>query len=464
MTLASDAQRIFRAGVSAVEPGRAVRANLRCRGVIVGVGTHALRVGAGGTVRIVAIGKAAGAMVDVATQVVGRPHEAIAVPARGYPGPRAGVRVVFGEHPVPGAGSFRAGRALLRFVGSTGPNDLLLFLVSGGGSTVAEVPAGALRPADVARTTELLLASGASIGEMNTVRRHLSRIKGGQLAIATTVPVPFATLALSDVVGDVPEDIGSGPAVPDSSTFRDAVAVVRRYRMGTRLPQRVTHHLSEGMHGRIPETLKPGDPRFRAAPFVLVGSNARAVRAAARAARTIGYRVETVDRPIVGETQHAAARFVRRLLDGGASFPRALIAGGETTITLGPRPGRGGRSQEFALACARALAGRNALVLSAGTDGVDGPTDAAGGWVDGGTDDRARSVGVDVLAALARHATCPALERLGSLLRTGPMGTNVMDLHVGLVRPTVNRRSGSSRASRGTRRPRRSSSASHRPA
>jgi glycerate-2-kinase len=401
-------------------------------------------------------------MVDAATPVVGRPYEAIAVPARGYPGSRTGVRVLFGEHPVPGAGSFRAGRALLRFVGSVSPNDLLLFLVSGGGSTVAEVPAGALAPAEIARTTELLLASGATIGEMNTVRRHLSRIKGGQLATATPVPVPFATLALSDVVGDVPEDIGSGPAVPDPSTYRDAVAVVRRYHLGARLPQGVTHHLSKGVQGRLSETPKPGDPRFRAAPFVLVGSNVSAVGAAASAARDLGYRVEVAARPMVGETQPVAARFARRVLDGRSSLPRALIAGGETTVTLGPRPGRGGRNQEFALACAPTLAGRNALVLSAGTDGVDGPTDAAGGWVDGTTEERARRAGVDIPRTLARHATYDALERLGLLVRTGPTGTNVMDLHVGLVGPTLNRGSGSARASRGTQLPRRSSSASHR--
>ncbi|MGA8091394.1 MAG: DUF4147 domain-containing protein [Thermoplasmata archaeon] len=461
MTLVSDAERIFRAGVSAVEPASAVRANLRRRGATVRVGAHSLRIGPGGTVRLVAVGKAAGAMVDAAARAVGRSCEALAVTPRGYPGSRTGLPVLFGEHPVPGPGSFRAGRALLQFVRAAGPADLLLFLVSGGGSTVAEVPAGTLTATDLSRTTELLLASGAPIGAMNTVRRHLSRIKGGQLACATLGPVRFATLALSDVVGDVPEDIGSGPAVPDPSTYRDAVAVVRQFRLGPRLPPRVTRHLSEGVRGRLPETPKPGDPRFRASPFVLIGSNVRAVRAAAREAQAIGYRVEMMDRPIVGETRPAAARFARRLLAGRADPPRALLAGGETTVTLGPRPGRGGRNQEFALACAQTLADRNALVLSAGTDGVDGPTDAAGGWVDGMTRCRARNIGADIPRALSRHAAYDTLERLDSLLKTGPTGTNVMDLHVGLVGPTVNPRSEGGPASRGTRLPRRPSSASH---
>ena len=442
MTLASDAQRIFRAGVSAVEPARAVRASLRRRGPTVRVGPRSFRVSPGGTVRIVAIGKAAGAMSDAAAGVIGRPLEAIVVTPRGYPGSRTGLPVVFGEHPIPGAGSFRAGRALLRFAVDTRPEDLLLFLVSGGSSPVAEVPAGALTRLDISRTTELLLASGAPIGAMNVVRRHLSRIKAGQLATALPAWVRFATLALSDVVGDVPEDIASGPSVPDPSTFRDAVAVVRRYHSASQLPPRVTRHLTEGARGLFPETPKPGDPRFRDAPFVLIGSNLQAVRAAARTAEAIGYHVEVDERPIVGETRPAGVGFARRLLAVGSRRPRALIVGGETTVTLGPRPGRGGRNQEFALACARELSGRNALVLSAGTDGVDGPTDAAGGWVDGTTTNRAKSIGVDIPGALERHASHDALERLGTLLRTGPTGTNVMDLHVGLVGAAVTPGSG----------------------
>jgi len=440
MTLASDAERIFWAGVSGVDPSRAVRAHLRRQGPIVRVGLHSLRVGPDGTVRIVAIGKAAGAMADAAASVVGRHCEAIVVTPRGYPSSRAGLPVVFGEHPVPGPGSFRAGRALLRFVRGARPGDVQLFLVSGGSSPIAEVPAGTLTPPDISRTTELLLASGAPIGAMNVVRRHLSQIKAGQLVTALPTPVPFATLALSDVVGDVPEDIASGPSVADPSTFRDAVAVVGRYRLASRLPPRVSRHLSAGARGLLPETPKPGNRRLRDAPFVLIGSNLRAVEAAARAARAIGYRVDVDRRPMVGETRPAAARFARRLLAGGSRSPRALITGGETTVTLGPRPGRGGRNQEFALACARALAGRNALILSVGTDGIDGPTDAAGGWVDGKTAARGSTVGVDIPHALARHAAYDALDRLGSLLRTGPTGTNVMDVHVGLVGPAVSRR------------------------
>jgi glycerate 2-kinase len=444
MTLGSDAERIFWAGVSAVSPARAVRNNLHRRGSVVRVGVRSLRLGHGGTVRIVAVGKAAGAMVDAAAQVAGEPSEAVAVTPRGFPGSREGLRTLFGEHPVPGVGSFRAGRALLEFVRRSRPEDVVLFLISGGGSAVAEVPVGRVTPEDLSRTTELLLASGAPIGAMNAIRRHLSGLKGGQLAVAAG-PARFATMALSDVVGDAPEDIASGPTVADPSSFRDAIQAVRRFDLSRRLPSRVTQHLSEGVLGRLAETPKPGDTRFRGAPFVLVGSNRLALRAAARAARELGYRTEVAKRPIVGETRPAGVRFARRLVASTENPPRALLAGGETTVVLGSRPGHGGRNQEFALSAARTLAGRNAVVLSAGTDGIDGPTDAAGGWVDGTTWSRSSALGLDLLDALARHATYDALDRLGSLLKTGPTGTNVMDLHVGLIEASFRRNTAGSR-------------------
>jgi len=438
MTLVSDAQKIFRAGVAAVEPGRAVRRNLRRRGSVLRVGTVPLRLGRGGSVRLVAIGKAAGAMLDAAARVVGPTSPALAVTPRGFPGAHAGLPTLFGEHPVPRTGSFRAGRQLFRFVNSAEPEDVVLFLISGGGSAVAELPADGLTPADLSRTTEILLGSGAPIGSMNAVRRHLSRIKGGQLALAAS-PARFATLALSDVVGDAPEDIASGPTVPDPSTFRTAASVVRRFELASRLPPRVIRYLSDGIRGSRPETPKARDSRFGGAPFVLVGSNRIALEAASRAARACGYRARVVPRPIVGETRPAAIRFARLLVGRQPPTPYALLGGGETTVVLGRHPGHGGRNQEFALSAARTLAGSGALLLSAGTDGIDGPTAAAGGWVDGATWGRSLSLDVDLPRVLARHAAYDALRRLGSLFRTGPTGTNVMDLHIGLVTPSVSR-------------------------
>ncbi len=386
-------------------------------------------------------------MIDAAKARAGGRVPGIAVTPRGYPAPRSSVEVVFGDHPVPGAASLRAGDLLLEFLSSARPCDAVLFLISGGGSAVAEVPAGTLTARDLAATVERLLASGAPIGAMNVVRRHLSALKGGGLAGACPTSA-FATLALSDVVGDRPEDIASGPTVGDPTSFQDALEIVTRYRLGRRLPPRVLRYLRDGARGRRPETSKPSDPRLRRAPFVLAATNRVALEAAARESRRRGYSPSILSSRVTGETQPVARKFARRLLGTPSPLggrPIALLSGGETTVTLGRRAGRGGRNQEFALAAAGPMAGSNALVLSIGSDGVDGPTDAAGGWTDGGSCARAQRRGINLERALAYHAAYDALAALGGLVRTGPTGTNVMDLHVGLRGPRGRGRAGSSR-------------------
>ncbi|MGP8071582.1 MAG: glycerate kinase [Thermoplasmata archaeon] len=435
MHLDSDARAIARAGIRAVDPGRAVRAIVHRRRSGWVVAGRPLVVGAGGRLRVIGLGKAAAAMADAVVDEGGRDVEGVIAVPRGYPGPNSGVRVVWGNHPVPGPGSLRAGRALLQEVQSADPSDCLLFLISGGGSAVVEVPAAPLSLTDLARTTEVLLGSNAPIQSMNAIRRHVSAIKGGQLAPLGR-PGRFSTVAISDVVGDTPEDIASGPTVPDPTTFAHALRAADRFGVRRRLPPRVVSYLVEGARGGYPETPKPSDPRFRGARFEFAATNRTALEAAAHAARERGYVPHIVSSSLVGETRTAARRFTHELVHGSGGRARAILSGGETTVTLGPRPGRGGRNQEFALAAAHPLIGRgDCLVLSVGTDGIDGPTDAAGGWVDGGTVARARERGVDLAAALRQHASYDALERLGSLVRTGPTGTNVMDLHVGLRRP-----------------------------
>jgi glycerate 2-kinase len=433
MTLASDALAIARSGVRAVDPGESVRRVLHREGRRLVVGRHRGRLTPDGRVHVVAIGKAAGAMMDAAFDVLGRETHGVAFTPTGYPAPRSKVPVSYGNHPVPGAESFEAGARLLRYVRTVTEDDSLLYLISGGGSAVAEVPAAGLTPEDIAATTRALLASGAPISEMNAIRRHISMIKGGQLATAGRAGW-FATIALSDVVGDPPSDIASGPTVGDPSTFRDAMTIVRRRHLDHRLPRRVLSRLRAGARGRLPETPRPSDPRLRRAPFVLAASNRVALAAAAVESRRRGYRTRVLSSQMVGETQPTARRFARKLLAAAAPRPVALLAGGETTVTLGRHPGRGGRNQEFALAVADLIAGRAALVLSVGTDGIDGPTDAAGGYVDGRATTRAKDLGIDLGSALARHASYDVLEQIGGLVRTGPTGTNVMDLHIGLIR------------------------------
>ena len=440
MPLASDALRIARAGIRAVAPRPAVRRTLVLRRGSAYLGGHALPTGPGGRVVVLAIGKAAAAMADAATGVLGPDVEGLVVTPRGYPRPGGGLPVRYGEHPVPGPGSYRAGRELLRVAAATEPRDVAVFLISGGGSAAAEAPAPGLSPVDLTSTTERLLSSGAPIGAMNAIRRHLSAIKGGQLARAT-VAGRFGTVAISDVVGDPAEDIASGPTVGDPSTYADALRGIRRYQLGARLRPRVLEHLRRGRAGAIAETPKPADRRFRGAPFQVAASNRTAQLAAGAAARRLGYQLRVAARPVVGETQPAARRFAAALVrtPPGRAGRLALIGGGETTVTLGPRPGRGGRNQEFALAASAILRGLPALVLSIGTDGIDGPTDAAGGWVDGRTYARARAARIDLGEVLLRHAAYDALRALGGLVVTGPTGTNVTDLHVGLRITSVRR-------------------------
>ncbi|MEM0129815.1 MAG: DUF4147 domain-containing protein [Thermoplasmata archaeon] len=452
MRLASSALSLARAALRAVDPERATARAIRRHGETLAVGGRRVAPGPGGRWHVVAIGKAAGRMVAGAHRALGGPVPGIAVTSRGSPTAPPPIRTWIGEHPVPGSGSERAGRAVARFVDGLGPADAVLFLISGGGSALAELPWPPIGIREVARTTELLLSSGMPIGAANAVRRHLSRLKGGRLA-ARVRSGRFATVAISDVIGDEPCEVASGPTVPDPTTFRDALAAARHYGILARLPSSVRSHLRAGAAAEA----RTGASRRRrggGGPFAFAATNATAVDAAARAARARWFRVVRLPRPIVGPTDRAARRFAARLLSEAAKGHGrvAVVGGGETTVRLPPHPGRGGRNQEFALVAARCIAGRPALVLSIGTDGIDGPTDAAGGWVDGTSAARARAEGIDLAAALARHDSLPVLERLGGLVRTGPTGTNVTDLHVGLAEPvspgTGSRRGPGARASR----------------
>ncbi|MGI0133170.1 MAG: glycerate kinase type-2 family protein [Thermoplasmata archaeon] len=449
MTLASDALAIARAGIAAVDPDRAVHRAIRSEGGRLRLGGRARPDAAPGRVHVMALGKASASMYDAAQDALGRFFApGVAVVHAGYAPPSAPATVVFGDHPVPGEGSFAAGATLLERVRGIPHDDLVLFLISGGGSSLAEAPVDGVPPADLAHTTSLLLASGAPIQSMNAIRRHLSATKGGRLAAATGARA-FVTLAISDVVGDRPCEIASGPTVADPTTYGDAMAAVHRYQLAATLPASVLHHLEEGTAGRATETPKPGDPRLASGEVHLIATNRVALRAAEREARRRRYATTLLSSEIVGETRDVAGvhgALLAEVARRGGRGRRCLLSGGETTVTLGTSTGRGGRNQEFALSIAPILNGLTRVqALSVGTDGIDGPTDAAGGSVDGTTMERARSAHVDVDGALDGHAAYDALARLGALLTTGPTGTNVMDVHVLLWGGSTSSRAGSSR-------------------
>jgi glycerate 2-kinase len=336
-------------------------------------------------------------------------------------------------HPLPDKRGCKGAQRIADIARNAGPRDLVIALISGGASSLLPLPAAPVTLEEKQRVTGLLLASGAEIAEINTVRKHLSAIKGGHLARLAR-PAAVETLILSDVIGDDPGVIGSGPTAPDASTFADALAVLDRFDLRQRVPATVRERLLRGARGEEAETPKPGDALFKGVRNVVVGSNRMALTAAAQHAKALGYRTLILTGALRGEAREVAR--VHAAIAGGIASndrpigtPACIISGGETTVTLRGK-GLGGRNQEFALAAALDIAGlENVAILSAGTDGTDGPTDAAGAIVDGGTVAR----GGDGRHSLAGNDAYHYLARSGDLVKTGPTGTNVMDVQVVLV-------------------------------
>jgi hydroxypyruvate reductase len=442
-----DLTRIFAAAVSAVAPAHLITRALA--GELAGAEKVPALLADTSRIFLLAAGKAA---LGMATALVARLgpkiHDALAIvpspPAAGGSGtPNAfsdisneTIRVIAAAHPLPDASSERAGAAALEFARRAGPGDLLLFALSGGASALMAAPAYPVTLADKIEINTALLGSGASIRELNVVRRHISAIKGGGLLRACG-GAQVLSLILSDVARNDLATIASGPTAADPTSFADAVGVLKRRRLWGRAPEAIRARLERGAAGEIAETLKPGDPLLARVDNLVIGDNGIAVEAAAAAAAAAGY---TVDRwrEIYGEADDIGRALSAHLsaIAGGAGARVCVVAGGEPVVTLRGR-GRGGRAQQAALATALELTrlGRDhrVLALFAGTDGIDGPTDAAGAFVSPRTAERALEAGFDAAAALARNDAYPLFAGLGDLLITGPTGTNVSDIFIGLV-------------------------------
>jgi len=338
------------------------------------------------------------------------------------------------SHPVPDGRSERAARRAQRFVEAMGPSDVLVVLLSGGTSSLLSCPAPGLDLEDFARTTALLLEGAAAIDELNTVRKHLSAVAGGRLALHAAAG-RVEVLTISDVPGDRVDTIGSGPFAGDPTTYADALAVVDDRGVHARLPSRIRAHLEAGARGEREETPGGDEPRLQRVRHTLVACNAMALEAARGAARELGLRAIRVTGGLCGEARVAGLRLAVLCRAVTAEVPVILLAGGETVVHV-RGAGRGGRNQELALAAALALDGRDgAAVLAAGTDGTDGPTDAAGAYADGGTVGRGRALGLDARAALQDNDAYGFFSAEGGILRTGPTRTNVMDLAFAYVAP-----------------------------
>jgi glycerate 2-kinase len=416
-TLRRDAHAIFRAALDAADAGNAVRKYLR---------RAPLHLDHFDRIYLVAVGKAAVPMAAAVEDRLGRTlNGGIVVTKDGHGVNRLKHFQCFESgHPIPDKRGVMASEAIEQLCRQLNGRDLLICATSGGASALLPAPVAGLTLKDKQRTTNRLLRAGANIQELNTVRKHLSRLKGGRLA-ALAYPATIISLLLSDVIGDDPGVIGSGLTAPDSSTLADAAAVMDKF--GLRLPTSAN------------ETPKPGDPVFQNVSNIIIGSNRLALSTASAEAKRRGYRTLILSTSMQGETREVAlihAQILKEIRSSGNPIkaPACILSGGETTVTVRGK-GKGGRNQEFALAAAIEIAGlRDVLVLSGGTDGTDGPTDAAGAIATGTTLLRAEQCGLNALEHLNRNDSYPFFARLGDLIKTGPTGTNVMDVHVLLAR------------------------------
>lgn len=422
-TWRADLGALYVAAVAAGDPERLTAASLRA-GAVEFAGAPSLLVAGAG--------KAAAKMARaVERELAGRRLHGLVIAAEAPPFDLERIAVEAARHPLPDERGERATARLLARLDDH-PGMPLLFLLSGGASSLLVQPRPPVTLGEKVAVTDLLLRSGADIQAMNTVRKHLSLVKGGGL-LRRAGPRPVVALMLSDVVGNDPSVIGSGPTAADPTTYADAEAVLRDLNLWDRVPDSVRAVIEDGLAGRLPETLKDGDPELSDCANIVIGDNRTALEGAAAAARRRGFEVAVEVEPLTGDTVEAARAWLRRVADIAAGVrrdrPWCVISGGETTVRVRGR-GRGGRNQEFALALVEPLRECQCVVLSAGTDGIDGPTDAAGALVSGSSARRAQEKGLDPHAALADNDSYTFFSELGDSYRSGATGTNLMDVKI----------------------------------
>lgn len=434
--LRKHAVEILNAGIQAVDSATAVRRCLRLTGDALSVGERgefSVPLRYDSRVWVIGAGKATAGMARAAEDILGKKITggAVVIP-HGHPAHLSRIPVLRAGHPIPDAAGISAAKQIAAIAASAREEDLLLVLISGGGSALLPSPADGVTLEGKQEVTSLLLRSGASIHEVNIVRKHLSGLKGGQLA-RLAVPAQVVTLMVSDVIGDDPATIASGPTAPDPSTFRDALGILVKYNLTHQVPEVARAFLKDGLAGRRAETPKPGDPIFDRVRNVVIASNAFALAAMARTAAAMGYETEVLSEQVAGEARIAGERHVRRSKDLRSRHARGslcILSGGETTVTV-KGEGKGGRNQEFCLAAAMAMDGwQDMLLLSAGTDGIDGTTGAAGALADGTSIARAKGRGLSPVTFLEQNDSNTFFSALNDLVVTGATGTNVMDVQV----------------------------------
>lgn len=383
---------------------------------------------------VVAAGKGAYPMCRAAEESLGELiSEGIAVTKYGHGGKLNRIEMFEGAHPLPDANGAKASEKIIALLKLADEKSLVLCLLSGGGSALLVAPAEKLNLDDIQKTTDLLLRTGADIKELNCVRKHLSKVKGGRLAEAA-FPSSVISLILSDVIGDPLDIIASGPTSPDPATFKDALLVIDKFSLREDVPEPVMNHLLDGSAGKVVDTPKPGDEIFSRVRNIIVGNNRIALEAASSKAEELGFDVEVTSDRVSGDAGELAGKMaeyaIKRQKDLSSGGRLCIISGGETTVIV-KGGGKGGRNMELALAFAKKIKGVQGLtLLSAGTDGTDGPTDAAGATVDGGTVFKAQTTGYDAAEYLENNDSYSFFNNTEGLLKTGPTGTNVMDVQI----------------------------------
>lgn len=421
--------------IESADPSSKMRSRVRIDGERLKIGTHELDLSEVGKIIVVGGGKASGNMAEVIEEIFGDriTGGVVNVPKGTASEYRTGkIKLVEAGHPLPTGAGVKGAEEMISLVSDLEPHDLVVCLLSGGGSALITLPAEGISLDVLRETTQLLLKSGAMIQEVNAIRKHLSRIKGGQLTKAAH-PARVITLLISDVVEDRLDTIASGPTYPDPMTFSDALAVIEKYGLIEKLPKNILNHLKKGAEKKVPETPKPREKYFLNTFYEIIASNADAIRAAMQVGKSHGFNVSTITKTMQGEAREVGAHLATIAKDVMAaskpvSRPALLISGGETTVTV-KGEGIGGRNQELVLSAAIGISGlKNATVASFSTDGIDGPTDAAGAVADSFTLERAKHLKLDPELHLERNDSYSFFKGIGDLLITGPTRTNVMDL------------------------------------
>jgi len=433
MNLRDSALAIFRAALAAADPRAAIHrvVQLETNTLRVRVQSREYDLARVRRVYVIGLGKASAAMGQAIEEICGDKIARGVINVKyGHVAPLARIELCEAGHPLPDENSLRGTQKILDLLADAREDDLVFCLISGGGSALLELPVDGITLDDLRAATDALIRSGATINEMNAVRKHLSQVKGGQLARRTKAPI--VSLILSDVLGSPLDAIASGPTAPDSSCFADALNVIEQHHLRGKIAANVIQHIERGVRGEIADTPKANDPVFARVQNVILADNSIACEAAVRAARDLGFNAHLFSTTVQGEAREVAKDLVARAKE---IFPRplCLLSGGETTVKI-IGDGKGGRCQEFALAAAIEIKGmNNCLVLAGGTDGTDGPTDAAGALADGTTLTRAAQLGLEARQFLSRNDAYHFFQPLGDLLITGPTNTNVNDVMLVLV-------------------------------